>query len=142
MAESQSTRAITGRRTCMWSPTTAIVALSRSRRCVAEGCAQGEPGGKTALGPDKVGAWGHAVRWPGDVEMSADALYEMGREQSGEWGPERFSDWMDQLGLSLNDAADALGMTRRMMAHYRTGSRPIPRVVALACEGLAARRAA
>lgn len=47
---------------------------------------------------------------------------------------------MAEHGLSLNSAADALGMTRRTIAHYRTGSRPIPRrVVALACEGLSAR---
>jgi len=26
-------------------------------------------------------------------------------------------------------------MTRRMIAHYRTGSRPIPKVVGLACKG-------
>ena len=42
---------------------------------------------------------------------------------------------------ALNAAADALDMTRRMIAHYRTGSRPIPRVVSLACEGWEVRRA-
>jgi len=46
---------------------------------------------------------------------------------------------MSSHGLSLNAAADALGLSRRMIAHYRTGSRPIPRVVALACEGLSMR---
>jgi hypothetical protein len=64
------------------------------------------------------------------------ALRELAREQAGEWGPERFDAWMAEHGLSLNAAADALGLSRRMIAHYRTGSRPIPRVVALACEGL------
>jgi len=83
--------------------------------------------------------WGHAVNWPGDVDMGADQLYELAREQAGEWGPERFDAWMMQHGLSLNSAADALGMTRRTIAHYRTGSRPVPRVVALACEALSAR---
>lgn len=53
---------------------------------------------------------------------------------------EGFSAWMDRNGLSLSTAADALGMTRRMMAHYRTGSRAIPRVVALACKGWEAER--
>lgn len=51
-------------------------------------------------------------------------------------GPEQFAPWMAGHGLSLNAAADALGLSRRMIARYRTGSRPIPRVVALACEGL------
>lgn len=84
--------------------------------------------------------WGHSVNWPGNVDMGADRLYEMAREQAGEWGPEAFSTWMERNGLSLNAAAEALDMTRRMIAHYRTGSRPIPRVVALACEGWEKRR--
>ena len=37
--------------------------------------------------------------------------------------------------LSLTTTAEALGISRRMVAHYRTGSRPIPRVVGLACIG-------
>ncbi len=90
----------------------------------------------------KADAWGHAVLWPGDVDMGADPLYEMAREQAGEWGHERFAAWMAQHDLSLNSAADALGLSRRMIAHYRTGSRPIPHVVALACEALTARWAA
>ncbi len=90
----------------------------------------------------KADAWGHAVLWPGDVDMGADQLYELAREQAGEWGHERFAEWMTAHGLSLNTAADALGLSRRMMAHYRTGSRPIPHVVALACEALSARWAA
>jgi hypothetical protein len=93
----------------------------------------------TCFAKAKADPWGHAVNWPGDVDMSADQLYELAREQAGEWGPERFSAWMTDYGLSLNAAADALGLSRRMIAHYRTGSRPIPRVVALACEGLSAR---
>ena len=85
--------------------------------------------------------WGHSVIWPENIDMSADSLYELAREQAGEWGPEAFAAWMTRNGLSLSTAADGLDMTRRMIAHYRTGSRPIPRVVALACEGWEARRA-
>ena len=90
----------------------------------------------------RVGAWGHAVLWPGGIDIDAGRLYEMARTQSGEWGPERFDRWMSENGLSLSTAAAALGMTRRMVAHYRTGSRPIPRVVALACLGWELQRAA
>ena len=72
--------------------------------------------------------------------MSADTLYELARTQAGEWRPEAFSAWTERNGLSLNGAADTLDMTRRMIAHYRTGSRSIPRVVALACEGWEARQ--
>ena len=46
-----------------------------------------------------------------------------------------FSAWMARNALSLSSAAEALGMTRRMMAHYRSGTRPVPRIVALACLG-------
>lgn len=91
------------------------------------------------FGKAKADPWGHAVNWPGDIDMNADRLYELAREQAGEWGPERFSAWMTDHGLSSNAAADALGLSRRTIVHYRTGSRPIPRVVALACEGLSAR---
>jgi hypothetical protein len=87
----------------------------------------------------KADPWGHAVNWPGEIDMGADQLYELAREQAGEWGPERLAAWMAKHGLSLNGAADALGLSRRMIAYYRTGSRPIPRVVALACEGLSVR---
>ena len=90
----------------------------------------------------RADTWGHALRWPGGIDIDAGRLYEMARTQAGEWGPERFDRWMADNGLSLSTAAAALGMTRRMVAHYRTGSRAIPRVVALACQGWELRRAA
>jgi predicted transcriptional regulator len=37
--------------------------------------------------------------------------------------------------LSLSTAAEALGLSQRMVAHYRTGSRPIQKTVWLACQG-------
>ncbi|MBI4755809.1 MAG: hypothetical protein HY778_10445 [Betaproteobacteria bacterium] len=37
--------------------------------------------------------------------------------------------------------AEALVMTRCMIAHYRTGSRPIPKAIRLACIGWEAQRA-
>jgi len=94
----------------------------------------------TVFGKAAADEWGHSVNWPENIDMGADQLYDMAREQAGEWGPEAFGAWMERNGLSLNTAAEALDMTRRMIAHYRTGSRPIPRVVALACEGWEARR--
>ena len=42
----------------------------------------------------RVDAWGHAVQWPGDVDIGAYQLYEMAREHAVEWGPERFAAWM------------------------------------------------
>jgi predicted transcriptional regulator len=53
-----------------------------------------------------------------------------------------FDAWMQRNGLSLATAATTLGMTRRMIAHYRTGSRPIPKVVGMACKWLERERRA
>lgn len=42
---------------------------------------------------------------------------------------------MDSNGLSLSDAAQAIGVTRRTISQYRSGARPVPRTIALACVG-------
>lgn len=83
----------------------------------------------------RVGWYGHSVEWGDDIELGADQLYTRCKAQAGEPSPAEFDDWMKRNGLSLASAADALGMTRRMIAHYRTGSKPIPRQVWLACIG-------
>lgn len=83
----------------------------------------------------QVDDWGHALEWPKGLDMGADRLYELSREQAGLPTASQFNEWMEQHHLSLTDAANALGMTRRMMTYYRTGSRPIPKVVMLACKG-------
>ncbi|NCA90733.1 MAG: hypothetical protein EOM92_18100 [Gammaproteobacteria bacterium] len=44
--------------------------------------------------------------------------------------------WPRRRSLSNAQAAEALGMTRRSIISYRTGSRPIPKTVWLACLGL------
>jgi hypothetical protein len=85
--------------------------------------------------------WGHALEWPKGLDMGADRLYELGREQAGLPTASQFNEWMTQHHLSLADAANVLGMTRRMMTYYRTGSRPIPKVVMLACKGWVAESA-
>lgn len=79
--------------------------------------------------------WGHGIDWPGGLDMGADRLYELCREQAGLFSPGRFDRWITANNLSLASAAEAIGMTRRMIAHYRTGSRPIPKTVQLACIG-------
>lgn len=88
-----------------------------------------------------VDEWGHALEWPGGLDMGADRLYELSREQAKLPTASQFSEWMSQHHLSLTDAAKVLGMTRRMMTYYRTGSRPIPKVVMLACKGWEAENA-
>ncbi|MBK5276585.1 MAG: DUF2442 domain-containing protein [Desulfuromonadales bacterium] len=82
-----------------------------------------------------VEEWGHGLDWPGGLDMGADRLYQLCREQAGLLSPVAFDGWIKKNSLSLTTAADALGMTRRMIAHYRSGSRPIPKTVQLACIG-------
>lgn len=79
--------------------------------------------------------WGHGLNWPKGLDLGADTLYELCREQAGLPTASEFEHWMQRNGLSLTTAAETLGMTRRMIAHYRTGSRPIPKIVGLACKG-------
>jgi hypothetical protein len=79
--------------------------------------------------------WGHGLDWPGGLDMGADQLYHLCREQNGLLSPVAFDCWIKSNRLSLTTAAEALGMTRRMIAHYRSGTRPIPKTVQLACIG-------
>jgi len=83
----------------------------------------------------QVDEWGAGLDWPGGLDLGADQLYALCREQAGLPTPEAFDAWMRRNSLSLTTAAESLGMTRRMIAHYRTGSKPIPKVVGLACKG-------
>ncbi|AEK56781.1 hypothetical protein [Acidithiobacillus caldus] len=48
---------------------------------------------------------------------------------------EDFTAWMERNQLSLSLAAQAIGMTRRMIDYYKSGARPIPKTVWLACIG-------
>lgn len=47
---------------------------------------------------------------------------------------------MHRNGLSLNTAAEALGISRRMVSYYRTAQKAIPRTIWLACLGWEATR--
>lgn len=89
----------------------------------------------------QVGEWGHSLVWDDEIDLGADRLYERCKEQAGEISPRQFDYWMRSHQLSLTTAAEALGLSRRMIAHYRTGSRPIPRIVHLACKGWEAQNA-
>ncbi len=78
--------------------------------------------------------WGGSVEWF-DTEFGADNLYAWAKEQAGLPSHERFDAWMRRNGLSLTTAAEALGLSRRMVSYYRTAQRPIPKTVWLACLG-------
>jgi len=87
----------------------------------------------------RVGEHGTDLVWNGDLDMSNDTLWRLAQEQSGAtMSADAFRQWRQSRGLTLDRAAKALGLSRRMIAYYEKGERPIPRVVALATRALEA----
>jgi hypothetical protein len=104
-----------------------------------------------ALGPLKdqrlfmkarLGEFDDTVIWDedGSLALAADNLRAMGIEQAGGISHEFIVRWMYENELNLETAALALGMSRRMVAYYRSGAKAVPRTVALACLGWQAMR--
>ena len=84
----------------------------------------------------KVGFGGHGVDWIEDeLDLGADNLRNLAIEQAGGIGHERIWNWLHETGLTLEQAAEALGISRRMLIYYRDGEKPIPRSIWLACLG-------
>jgi hypothetical protein len=89
----------------------------------------------------RVGSFGHDVEWiEGELELAADNLRNLAVEQAGGIGHERIWNWLHETGLTLEQAAEALGISRRMLIYYRDGEKPIPRSIWLACLGWSAVR--
>jgi len=82
-----------------------------------------------------VADFGWSVEWACGASLDAERLLEMALEQAGLAENVRFRHWQDAHRLSLTEAASAIGLTRRTVSQYRTGARPVPRTVALACKG-------
>ncbi len=84
----------------------------------------------------KVGFAGRTVDWIEDeLDLGADNLRNLAVEQAGGIGHERIWTWLHDTDLTLDQAAEALGISRRMLIYYRDGEKPIPRTVWLACLG-------
>ena len=85
----------------------------------------------------RLGEHGADVVWSDEIDMSADTLWRLAQEQSGAtMSPDAFRNWRERKAYTLDAAARALGLSRRMVAYYEQGERPIPRIVALATRGL------
>ena len=85
----------------------------------------------------RVGEYGVDVVWSDEIDMSADTLWRLAQEQTGvTMSPDAFKHWRERKAYTLDAAARALGLSRRMVAYYEQGAKPIPRVVALATRGL------
>ncbi|MBP7970638.1 MAG: DUF2442 domain-containing protein [Aquaspirillum sp.] len=81
-----------------------------------------------------IGEWGNSIEWF-DEEFGADNIYAWAKEQAGEVSHEMFDEWITRNELSLKTAAEALGISQRMVNYYRTAHKPIPRQTWLACLG-------
>jgi hypothetical protein len=86
---------------------------------------------------------GWSLEWPSGIEFGVEQLRRWADEQAGEiMRVADFRAWMDEHGLTQEAAAQALGLSRRMIAYYLSGEKPIPKTVMLATEGWAAREEA
>lgn len=83
----------------------------------------------------RVGQWGHSLMWPSGIELGADSLWLETLSATGHDDARTFLEWRLRHGLSLAKAADVLGLSRRMVAYYSNGEKPIPKSILLACRG-------
>lgn len=83
----------------------------------------------------EIGEWGHSIAWPSGAELSAEMLWLETLSATGHDDTRAFLEWRLKHGLSLTKAAEALGLSRRMVAYYSNGEKPVPRPVLLACKG-------
>lgn len=78
--------------------------------------------------------WGAAVGWPKGLDLSAQTLRRIADEQAS-FDADSFRAWQAALGLSNQEAADALGLTLGTIKNYRNGH-AIPPAVAVACRAM------
>lgn len=82
----------------------------------------------------KVIDWGAGVGWPNGLDLSAQTLKRIAAEQAA-FDASSFRAWQVALGLSNQEAADALGLTLGTIKNYRNGH-TIPPAVAVACRAM------
>ncbi len=94
--------------------------------------------GAVALSDD-----GWSIEWPQGVDFGTMQLRRWADEQSGEaMTASAFRAWMEAHSLTLDRAAEALGLSRRTIAYYLSGEQPVSKTVMLATEGYVRRKAA
>ena len=82
----------------------------------------------------RVDEYGSAIRWSDDMDMAnytLDRLAEAGRPMSRE----DFRSWMKRHGLTVDTAAPVLNLSRRQVAAFSSGEKPVDRTIKLACRG-------
>ena len=84
---------------------------------------------------------GFGVVWPDGIEIGADTLYWLYRRQNGKWdAADELHTWRTSHGLSLDKAAEELGVSRRMLSYYEARKWPVPKTVSLALAGWKAQK--
>jgi len=79
-------------------------------------------------------AW--SLEWACGIDLGSEQLYRWAREQAGEIMPAKaFRAWMQRHDMTLDAAAEALGLSRRTIAYYLSEEQVIPKTVMLATEG-------
>jgi hypothetical protein len=83
----------------------------------------------------RLGDWGHSVAWNDGTEIGADRLWLETLTATGRLDVREFLEWRMRNALSLSKAAEALHLSRRMVAYYSSGDREVPPYILLACHG-------
>ncbi|HEX7929988.1 MAG TPA: DUF2442 domain-containing protein [Sphingomicrobium sp.] len=83
----------------------------------------------------EIGDWGHSLVWPSGAELGAETLWLETLKATGHDDLHTFLEWRLRHGLSLSKAAEALGISRRMVAYYSNGEKKVPKPILLACRG-------
>lgn len=89
----------------------------------------------TAFAGVELGDWGHSIVWPSGADIGADRLWLETLSATGHDDVRSFLEWRLRHGLSLSKAAEALGVSRRMVAYYSNGEKKVPKPILLACRG-------
>ncbi|WP_082880810.1 DUF2442 domain-containing protein [Methylomonas sp. DH-1] len=94
---------------------------------IAETEALSPPKDRDLFAQAKIGFAGRTVDWIEDeLDLAADNLRNPAVEQAGDIGRERIRHWLHDTGLTPPQAAEALGISCRMLIYYRDGEKPIP----------------
>lgn len=84
-----------------------------------------------------LGDAGWTVEWPAhDIQVGADTLFLDALAQSApDENTRTFMLWRLRHRLTLDQAAEALGVSARSISRYSSGREVVPRTLALACLG-------
>jgi len=81
-----------------------------------------------------VEEFGSGIYWPGEMDLGSYTLERLAESQRPMSAAD-FRGWLDRHGFTLDAGAAVLGLSRRQVAYYTSGEKPVDRTVALACRG-------